>query len=145
MTHRSTKTWGHERGFSCCFRQAAATHSHCSLLHGYSLSFKFVFEADDLDDRNWVVDFGGLDNLKADLEFYFDHTLAASQDDPNLSDFLLLEQAGVARVIIMPKVGCEAFAQFAFGLAQDRVEDGRVRVVSCEVAEHGANSAIYMV
>ena len=34
---RSTKTYGHEEGLSCCFRQWRATHSHCRLLHGYAL------------------------------------------------------------------------------------------------------------
>ena len=29
-------------------------------VHGYSLGFKLVFECDSLDERNWVMDFGGL-------------------------------------------------------------------------------------
>ena len=37
----STKTFGHESGLSCAFRQPNATHSHCSLIHGYALAFKF--------------------------------------------------------------------------------------------------------
>ena len=40
---RSTKTYGHEEGLSCCFRQWRATHSHCRLLHGYALSFRLTF------------------------------------------------------------------------------------------------------
>ena len=56
----STKTYGHETGLSCAFRQPNATHSHCSLLHGYALSFKFVFGAQELDNKNWAVDFGDL-------------------------------------------------------------------------------------
>lgn len=42
--------------------------SHCRLVHGYSLSFRFEFEANTLDDKNWVVDFGGLKELRAILE-----------------------------------------------------------------------------
>ena len=61
----STKTYGHEEGLSCMFRQPLATHSHCSLLHGYALSFSFKFGCDGLDDKNWVVDFGNLKELKA--------------------------------------------------------------------------------
>lgn len=144
MTYRSTKTWGHERGFSCAFRQAAATHSHCSLIHGYALSFKFVFEAETLDARNWVVDFGGLDGLKNELEFFYDHTLAVAQDDPEKAMFMRLHDVGLARVVFMEHVGCEAFAKHGWSLANAYVGDQRVRVVSCEVAEHGANSAIYL-
>ena len=64
----STKTYGHEEGLSCMFRQPLATHSHCSLLHGYALSFSFKFGCENLDDKNWVVDFGDLKELKAWLK-----------------------------------------------------------------------------
>ena len=70
--HRSTKTYGHDLGFSVAFRQWRA-QSHCRLLHGYSLAFRFEFAAEELDPRNWVVDFGGLKGLKAMLEQNFDH------------------------------------------------------------------------
>ena len=62
-----TKTYGHNIGLSACFRQSNA-HSHCKFLHGYSLQFKFVSSCDSLDERNWVVDFGGLKPMKAWLE-----------------------------------------------------------------------------
>jgi 6-pyruvoyltetrahydropterin/6-carboxytetrahydropterin synthase len=51
----STKTYGNDRGLSCAFRQWRSTHSHCSLIHGYSLGFKLIFECDSLDKRNWVL------------------------------------------------------------------------------------------
>jgi len=56
---RSTKTYNHNEGLSCCFRQWRAD-SHCKLLHGYALAFKFVFATRELDARNWCYDFGGL-------------------------------------------------------------------------------------
>jgi 6-pyruvoyl-tetrahydropterin synthase len=37
---------------------------HCSLLHGYSIGIKLIFESETLDDRNWVMDFGGLKAFK---------------------------------------------------------------------------------
>ena len=63
MKYRVTKTYGNERGLSCAFRQWRAD-SHCNLIHGYSLGFRFVFEAAQLDDRNWVYDFGNLGFVK---------------------------------------------------------------------------------
>jgi 6-pyruvoyltetrahydropterin/6-carboxytetrahydropterin synthase len=163
MPYQSTKTFGHELGLSACFRQWRATHSHCSLLHGYALSFKFVFEADTLDDRNWVQDFGGLKELREGLRRNFDHTLAVAQDDPKLDELCALGGLGLADVRVFPAVGCEAFAKMAYDLAVLVVNDAnevefqrlratvdqwpfksRVRVVSCECAEHGANSAIYI-
>lgn len=142
MPYRSTKTYGPELGLSACFRQWRAD-SHCRLLHGYALAFRFEFEADELDHRNWVVDFGGLKQLKTNLVNYFDHKLIVAADDPSLPMFVQLDKNALAELVVIPKVGCEAFAQLGWKLARDCVPP-RVRVVSCEVREHGANSAIYM-
>jgi len=142
----STKTYGHEQGLSCVFRQPNANHSHCSLLHGYALSFSFVFGCHTLDNKNWVMDFGGLKQLKFWLEQNFDHTLILDREDPSLSKLMKLEEDGLAKVIIMDGVGCEKFAEHAFHTANHLVQsltNGRVFCVSCEVKEHGANSAIY--
>jgi 6-pyruvoyltetrahydropterin/6-carboxytetrahydropterin synthase len=145
MSFQSTKTYDHNQGFSCAFRQWKALHSHCSLLHGYALAFKFVFETDKLDERNWVVDFGGLDELKNCLRYWFDHTTLVAADDPAREHFINLERAGLIKMRQLEKVGCEAFAQHAFTLASAYIgkKYPHVRVVSCEVSEHGANSAIY--
>ena len=51
--YNSTKTYGHDVGLSCSFRQWRA-QSHCSKVHGYALSVKFTFAAEKLDERNWV-------------------------------------------------------------------------------------------
>lgn len=143
----STKTYGHDTGLSACFRQHRATHSHCSLLHGYALAFKFTFQADTLDDHNWVVDFGNLSELKNDLRTYFDHKLIVAEDDPQLDFLSSLSGMGLADVIVTQRVGCESFAEIGAQLAHGvlrRLHLGeRVRVVSCEVSEHGANSAIF--
>src|SRR3712207_1057849 len=72
---RSTKTYDHNEGLSCCFRQWRATDSHCSLLHGYALSFRFVFACSELDERNWCYDFGALKPVRAWLKSMFDHTM----------------------------------------------------------------------
>ena len=146
MKYQSTKTFGNDRGLSCAFRQPNATHSHCSLIHGYSLGFKFVFEADTLDDKNWVYDFGNTKWMKAFLEENFDHTIAVDKQDPNLDDFKELEKLGIAKIVEMDGVGCEKFAEHVFRFVAKKVAMEsmyRVRLVSVEAFEHGANSAIY--
>lgn len=142
--YMSTKTYGHDLGLSCCFRQWRAA-SHCAQLHGYALSFKFTFGTNELDSRNWVVDFGGLKPLKAALVKNFDHTLVIAKDDPMMTLFGFLNTEKCARVVVMDEVGCEAFARFGYELAQKIVDQSfpHVVVLSCEVSEHGANSAIY--
>ena len=141
----STKTYGHNIGLSACFRQPNA-HSHCKFLHGYSLQFKFTFSCNDLDERNWVVDFGGLKPLKAWLENTFDHKVVLDKEDPHMESFVNLQSNGLAELTLLDGVGVEKFAEHAFNFANRLVKemtDNRCYVVSCECAEHGANSAIY--
>tara|TARA_B100000965_G_scaffold113594_1_gene93752 strand:+ start:8015 stop:8461 length:447 start_codon:yes stop_codon:yes gene_type:complete len=142
--HFSTKTYGHNIGLSAVFRQPHAD-SHCRFLHGYSLSFKFLFGCHQLDEKNWVVDFGGLKPLKKWLEDHFDHKMILDKNDPHLEDFRKLEEKGLAEIVVFDGVGVEKFAEHALFYAQDLVDemtDHRCYVVSCECAEHGANSAI---
>ena len=148
MAYYSTKTYGHNIGLSACFRQPHADHSHCRFLHGYSLQFKFTFSCNELDNKNWVVDFGGLKPLKKWLEDNFDHKVVLDSNDWALDNFRALEDAGLAELNILDGVGVEKFAEHAAKYANQLVQmmsDGRCWVVSCECAEHGANSAIYEV
>ena len=146
MPHFSTKTYGHHLGLACVFRQPNADHSHCHLLHGYSLAFKFTFGCDELDNKNWAVDFGGLKPLKAWLQDNFDHKVALDKTDPHLEKFKELEKLDLAELRIFDGVGTEKFAEHAFNFAHKLIREktnNRCYVVEVECAEHGANSAIY--
>lgn len=105
----STKEYSHLGPVA--YRQWRAD-SHCRLIHGYALSFRFGFEAYDLDARNWVVDYGSLRPLKGLLEEWFDHTLLVAEDDPDLDAFKMLEERGLAKIIMVDKTGCEGLAEF---------------------------------
>ena len=145
MPYYSTKTYGHNIGLSACFRQPNA-HSHCKFLHGYSLAFKFTFACANLDERNWVVDFGGLKPLKKWLEDNFDHKVVLDENDPYLDTFKILENQALADLTIVDGVGVEMFAKHAYNFADKLVNDmtdQRCWVVSVECMEHGANSAVY--
>ena len=147
MKYQSTKTYGNDRGLSCCFRQWRADHSHCSLLHGYSLGFRFVFESDTLDERNWVYDFGDCKWIKEFLEDTFDHTLVIASDDPEVELFKGLYEKKVCKLWVLDNVGCEKFAELVYDyvvLTLKEKTEGRVSLHSVECFEHGANSAIYL-
>ena len=139
----STKTFP---PMSAAFRQYGA-ESHCRFIHGYGLEVKLTFSANILDQRNWVVDFGGLKAVKAWLEDNYDHKLLVAADDPDMEYFESLDELGLAQVRVLPAVGCEAFARH-IGLnvvswLEDTGLSPRVTLIACEVREHGANSAIF--
>jgi len=146
MTYYSTKTYGHNIGLACVFRQPNADHSHCHLLHGYSLAFRFTFGCDQLDNKNWAVDFGSLKPLKKWLEDHFDHKTAVDINDPHLDKLKELEKHDLAEIVEFDGVGAEMFAKHAFDFADKLIREqtnDRCYVVEVECMEHGANSAIY--
>ena len=130
---------------SCAFRQPYAT-SHCRYLHGYRLQAKFWFGCNYLDNNNWVVDFGGLKDLKQELEKQFDHTTCVWVKDPEINTFLDLNKKGIIDLRIMQDgVGIEKFAEFCLKLGNDIIAsktNNRCFVTKVEVWEHNDNSAI---
>jgi len=144
--YRSTKTYGHNEGLSCTFRQWRAFHSHCRLLHGYALSFQLVFATRELDERNWCFDFGGLKPVRQWLHEMFDHTVLVAADDPYLVEFQRMDALGLIDMRRLPAVGCEAIARMVFDHVAEFVAaetGGRVWVEAVEVREHSGNSASY--
>lgn len=97
----------------CAYRQWRAD-THCNVIHGYAFSFHFEFESDELDVRNWVMDYGGLRPLKEKLEEWFDHTLLVAVDDPMREHLLKLGELGLAKITEVEKTGCEGLADFLY-------------------------------
>tara|TARA_R100001594_G_C3972404_1_gene248089 strand:- start:123 stop:770 length:648 start_codon:yes stop_codon:yes gene_type:complete len=132
---------------SAAFRQWKASHSHCKYLHGYQLKAKFTFGCKSLDDRNWCVDFGGLDDLKKTLRDQFDHTTIVAGDDPELDTFKSLNEKGIIQLRIMDGgVGVERFAEWVFKTADtyiDEATEGRCFVINVTITEHDDNWASY--
>ena len=141
-------------GFSTVFRQWKAETTHCRFIHGYGISFKVYFEG-DLDERNWVWDFGGMKRAKTKIDnkspkewmdYMFDHTLVVAEDDPFLESFKRMDEAGVAQVRIIPATGAEKFAEYIYTKLNKFVEtetEGRVKVTKVKFMEHGKNAAYY--
>jgi 6-pyruvoyltetrahydropterin/6-carboxytetrahydropterin synthase len=141
-------------GFSTVFRQWKAETTHCRFVHGYGISFKVYFEG-DLDERNWVWDFGGMKRAKTQIDgkspkewmdYMFDHTLIVAEDDPFKNAFIEMGEAGAAQVRIIPATGAEKFAEYIYTKLNSFVQEetkGRVRVTRVKFMEHGKNAAYY--
>tara|TARA_Y100000780_G_scaffold132772_1_gene119437 strand:- start:151719 stop:152159 length:441 start_codon:yes stop_codon:yes gene_type:complete len=134
------------KGYPCTHRQWKAD-SHCRFVHGYSREFYFEFECDQLTKEMWVMDFGGLKEVKAFLSDYFDHTFLVSQDDPFLETFQKLDEEGVIQMRVLPNAGMEGTAEFVYEKVQaivSSITNNRVRVIKVEVCENEKNSAMYI-
>jgi 6-pyruvoyltetrahydropterin/6-carboxytetrahydropterin synthase len=151
MKFQSTKLFD---GFSTCFRQWRAEGTHCKFIHGYAISFRVWFEG-ELDERNWVMDFGGMKRAKNTIHglppkdyfnYLLDHTTLIAKDDPYLDKFKQMDQDGIIQLRIMDSVGCERFAEYLFNIINEflvKETNNRVRVTKVEVYEHEKNSASY--
>jgi 6-pyruvoyltetrahydropterin/6-carboxytetrahydropterin synthase len=141
-------------GYSTVFRQWKAEGTHCKFLHGYGVSFRVWFEG-ELDERNWVWDFGGMKrakgtiddmNPKAWMDYMFDHTTIIAEDDPGLNGFKTMNQLEVIQLRILPAVGAEQFAKYVFEKLNTFVQEetsNRVKVTRVEFMENSKNTAIY--
>ena len=141
-------------GFSTVFRQWKAEGTHCRFLHGYGVSFRVWFEG-ELDERNWVWDFGGMKrakgnidgmNPKAWMDYMFDHTTIVAFDDPGIGGFRTMNDLGIIQLRELEAVGAEQFAKYIYDKLNTFVQEetsGRVSVVRVEFMEHSKNTAIY--
>lgn len=146
----STKTYTAERGFAVAYRQWRAD-SHCNMIHGYAMGFHFEFECDenDLDARNWVVDFGSLKTLKEKLDDWFDHTCLVAADDPEFTLFEEMHRRKLIKMVVVDRTGCEGLAKFLAEYINDiwLPENGyasRVTLNKVEVRETPSNSAMWV-
>lgn len=149
--YQSTKLFD---GFSTVFRQWKAEGTHCRFLHGYGVSFRVWFEG-ELDEKNWVWDFGGMKRAKGNIDgknpkewmdYMFDHTTIITEDDPALGGFRTMSDLGIIQLRILPAVGAEQFAKYVFEKLNTFVQEetsGRVSVVRVEFMENSKNTAIY--
>lgn len=141
-------------GYSTVFRQWKAEGTHCRFLHGYAISFRVFFEG-ELDERNWVWDFGGMKRANGNIDgkspkewfdWLLDHTTIIAEDDPELAAFAILSARDVIQLRILPYTGVERFAEYLFNKINKFIEEetaGRVKVVKVEVYENSRNSANY--
>jgi 6-pyruvoyltetrahydropterin/6-carboxytetrahydropterin synthase len=109
----------------------------------------------ELDERNWVWDFGGMKrakgtidgkNPKAWMDYMFDHTTIVAEDDPYLEQFKEMWKDGIIQLRIIPAVGAEQFAKYIYEKLNTFVKEetnGRVKVVRVKFMENNKNSSVY--
>ncbi len=127
-------------------------NGHCAWVHGYGRYIQFTFEG-DLDERQWVMDFGDLKDVKQWLEDQWDHRVMIASDDPQLEKLKEMHALNIMNINVMDVdkgwgPGIEASCKFVYDHVQpliDQKTDGRVKLTKVEIWEHERNSAVYTV
>jgi len=125
---------------------------HCAWVHGYGRYIQFTFEG-DLDERQWVMDFGDLKDIKQWLEEQWDHRVMIASDDPQLAKLKEMHDLNIMNINVMDVdkgwgPGIEASCKFVYDHVQPIITqktNGRVKITKVEIWEHERNSAVYTV
>ena len=123
---------------------------HCSYIHGYGRYVRLTFEASQLDERGWVMDFGDLKDIKKWIESEWDHRTLIANDDPLRSEFIDLQERGGIYLNILPKgygPGIEESCRYLYDMINPKIKtktNNRVEITRVEVWEHENNHAEYV-
>jgi len=118
---------------------------HCNLIHGHNWSFTFTFGCTELDENEFVVDFGALEFLKNWLEEQFDHAFVYGIDDV-ASKQMLTEFPDLFKAIEIEAPSTEGVARYVFKQSKPMIQDAfgeRVSLISVSVCEDSKNSVEY--
>jgi 6-pyruvoyltetrahydropterin/6-carboxytetrahydropterin synthase len=121
----------------------------CQFVHGHSWSFTFVFEGKELNEQGFVVDLGGLKELKKFVK-QFDHGFVIDIDDPLRLEFEEMQdgQGNLAFNIVLSPYGAssENLAQWLCVVANSILEDmsADAKCVRVEAREDEKNCGVFV-
>ena len=123
---------------------------HCSYVHGYGRYVRLTFEATELDERGWVMDFGGLKDVKSWIESEWDHRTLIAADAPTIPELKTLEEVGGINLNILPEgylPGIEESCRYLYDKLNpviQRKTNNRVEITRVEIWETEKNQAEYV-
>jgi 6-pyruvoyltetrahydropterin/6-carboxytetrahydropterin synthase len=106
----------------------------------------FWFKAHELDDKKWVMDFGGFKDFKIFLDDFFDHSCLINSDDPELPLFQEMDKKGIIKLRVLDNVGMEGTSEFLHKKMNEYLKQksqGRVWCFRVETRENEKNSGLY--
>ena len=123
---------------------------HCSYIHGYGRYVRLTFEASELDERGWVMDFGDLRDIKRWIESEWDHNVLIAADDPLIPELKKLEETGAIYLNILPDgyyPGIEESCRYLYDMINPMIQkktNNRVEITRVKIWEHENNSGEYV-
>lgn len=119
---------------------------HCSKIHGHNWSIIIEFEAAQLDENGFVVDFGNLKYFKAFIDEYLDHACLFSKGDSRVQDLAQSEFKDLFKILWVDNASCEGIALFLyqeFSQLLKAQEGDRVSIRSLKLYEDEKNFVSY--
>ena len=123
---------------------------HCSYVHGYGRYVRLTFEATELDERGWVMDFGDLKDIKSWIDSEWDHRTLIAANDPVIPELKILEEVGGINLNILPEgylPGIEESCRYLYDKLNpviQRKTNNRVEITRVEIWETEKNQAEYV-
>jgi 6-pyruvoyltetrahydropterin/6-carboxytetrahydropterin synthase len=123
---------------------------HCSYVHGYGRYVRLTFEATELDECGWVMDFGDLRGVKNWIEDEWDHRTLIASDDPVIPELKALEKVGGINLNILPEgylPGIEESCRYLYDKLNpiiQRKTNNRVEITRVEIWETEKNQGEYV-
>ena len=123
---------------------------HCSYVHGYGRYVRLTFEATELDERGWVMDFGDLRGVKNWIEDEWDHRTLIAADDPVIPELKTLEKVGGINLNILPEgylPGIEESCRYLYDNLNPMIQqktNNRVELTRIEIWETERNQGEYV-
>lgn len=131
----------------------------CSFIHGYTKSFTFVFGCDELDENNWVYDYGTTSSnmprtmtlIKEFINDHLDHGVTTDSSDPMLSKLYEMHDLELIKLFVIPDEdgqsgSVEGLCRYFFNRFNPILKDetnGRVWIQSVTISEHHKNSSTF--
>lgn len=131
----------------------------CSLIHGYTKTFTFVFGCEELDEFQWVYDYGTtstgkertMTKLKNFINNDLDHGVTTDSDDPKLSLLEEMHDNELIKLIVIPvengaSGSVEGLCRYIYNVFDPQLREetnGRVWIESVTISEHHKNSSTF--
>ncbi len=133
----------------------------CAYIHGYTKTFTFVFGCSELDDYQWVQDYGTSSSnpdkprtmtlIKQFIQDDLDHGVTTDSHDPMLLKLKEMHDLELIKLIVIPvengqSGSVEGLCRYLFNRFDPLLQEetgGRCWIQSITVSEHHKNSSTY--
>lgn len=129
------------------FAHRQAHHpGHCSKIHGHNWSVTIEFQASELDENGFVVDFGNLKYLKEFIDNHLDHACLLSKEDAQAKELAESPFKELFHICWVDNASCEGIAVYLFKEFSRLLEENegkRVSIRSIKLQEDDKNHVRY--